>query len=541
MAALLARNASMGAAARTPDSSWSGLASRAVKEEEEQREVPAPLVVDLVSSERPIKQEEKVVAASSAAGGLSAEERPEAKRERPDDALPDDVSAERAIKRKREAEKLLALLPPYALQVAGGRGSSEPKEKYHDAAVRRIADGIGGKGAAASVEARLFLQDLAAENGAEFAHFPITTAEASSLLDSLADKGKTTAVARVAPAMQTLANMGLVQDLNLAMLATRGTTKEAGEKQRATPTPLMVLRHAEAARKAAGHPGGMGDYDAFLENEVVLMKIRESNVQMMASMRGGAFADSHVDFFHSPGTYAEAEREYAAMRLVNHEDKKKRLNVKIQVPLIDVSTGSQVEWAAQFAAERIGTRVMVSNWLSEDRRQHSCLAGKSITRNMEGSVTFCPEKRALESLRDVLHIGTGVKEAALKENKHSGTHLWRHLGGEVTGALQWPPNEADVVGDWATPTGAESSTAPKKAKTKAGTREKHYKPIASAAEQLDIRARYLNAIAAGLKAFGHDKLSHSTGWGDIFPSKPPPSLEAFYGPRLKSLDEPFGS
>jgi hypothetical protein len=251
-----APSSSSGRPMDSPASLWSGLA---VKKEEAEAPGSTPAaVVDLRGAdERPQPVEQRPIQIEGSLAADRGAKRSAAEASSSGAARGDfnDASEEQAAKRDSEAAKLLRLLPAFCLQVAGGRGSSEPPERYEAAAIRRLSGGIGGKGAAATTEARLFLGDLRAARGEGVALFPITTADASSLLDRLVLEGKPTAAGRVACVRGTSTRSRWVSP---SLAGARLTPARRG---RTSPRNSLRPPWSASTARASGSSTGLSDSD----------------------------------------------------------------------------------------------------------------------------------------------------------------------------------------------------------------------------------------------------------------------------------------
>jgi hypothetical protein len=127
--------------------------------------------------------------------------------------------------------------------------------------------------------------------------------------------------------------------------------------------------------------------------------------------------------------------------------------------------------------------------------------------------------------------------AQLREERLTGTHWMRNLGGDVDTYLDWNEKDADILGDWATPVadGPEPAAA-KRQRGKAAaksTRQKFYRANAPQDEQIEVRTRFYMAVAAAIQAFGASNLKWETTWREVIPppAGAPAALRPFYGPR----------
>ena len=426
---------------------------------------------------------------------------------------PESGDDEKRLFRERSAAALVGMLPPYSLKCEGGKGSSMPQAGYVPAATRMVA-GLGGTSAAKSNALRLFLRDWAEWRGEFPPPFPISTADAVACRNSLRDGGQVTAADRVPTALEFAHELGLDVELDVNLFGEHRPRVQASPPMaREAPPPAMVVAIAEAACEGAR-----------TMSPPMAAKARETYLMMLGASRGGGLHDSKV-----------VACEGGVLDLVISEDKLGRKDVGQSIPAIDVRTGEPVDWIDGFADERIGLKFFISGWVKlTGKRGASVLTSQALAREPSGRLAFASKRTALRGgVTEAQTVLTGWTEAELKAANLSGTHLYRHLAGELTTTLQWPEPEGNVVGDWTTATKAEreaeaAAAAPRK-RGRAGTRKRHYAPNATRDEQVRVRTRYVRAIAAGLQHFGVENVTRETTWCDIFPHPPPEGLEWCYG------------
>ena len=167
-----------------------------------------------------------------------------------------------------------------------------------------------------------------------------------------------------------------------------------------------------------------------------------------------------------------------------------------------------------------------------------------------GKTRAASENAALGAIADVARLVAGFTPPQMAERRLSGTHLWRHVGSEITTRVSWPEFEANVVGDWKT-SGGSAEPAKKGKRAKAGvasTVRGTYSPDATADQEVEVRHRYLRLVRAAFKrgrerfpcqdhsvefegrsGSGKDRIARGTTWSDLFPPVPPPALAEFYG------------
>ena len=433
---------------------------------------------------------------------------------------------EEAASRIKEARALLAFLPERALPVAGGMGSSAPASEYDEAAVQMLA-GVCGKSADASRALRLFLSDYWAwlnKNAtsvppfAASVAFPITSADALACRDWLAAAECVTAAGRVAKAMQLCLDLSLPVTFVEKTFAARPTKKVASGQAREPPLPFHVVALAAAACEPSS------DTPAPLA-----AKHKEMYLDMLGGSRGGGFHNSRVASILDTDDPALAPaRDSLVLKLVCSEDKLLRENVEQWVPAVDVRDGSPLGWARQFAEDRLALKFMIADWLPA---KSSIDAATEVKLDGAGALCYASKARALKSFTDAMPSAFGQDMDTLKSQRLTGTHLYRHLAGEVSERLRWTEKQGNILGDWSTASPAQRAAgASAVAKRKRGTvRQRYYAPNATADEQVEARLRFVRALAAGFSRLGVDNVTLSTTWADVFPFPPPPELEAFYG------------
>ena len=481
------------------------------------RPIPGGVVTAAEGSSRPIPSERSVV---NARGGSRKEKDTEtgAPAARPFEGALEEADAER----RKQAELLLPLLPPFCLPVAGGKGSSLPRLQYEEAAIRMLVN-TGGKASDTLKYIRLFITDYREfrQVGAKVSVFPIESADALACRDWLRREGRPHAADRVPLAMKTASELSIpVTFVERSFVERRGAKEKRSQRAREAPPPLFVTRLAAAACEPA--PG---------TSPPLVQKHREMYVDMVGASRGGGFHNSYL-IPPSPGV---ADRPEGAFHLVCREDKLGREDVHQWVPMTDVRSGEPLgPWASEFVAarERGDKGFLISDWADASSKE------KNVTQSLAvamrgGKLVYAPKRRALASFTDAMPSAVGMTLEELRERRLTGTHLYRHLAGEVTEEIEWPEEEANVVGDWTDAkrdeAGGFSDPAPKP-KRRSGTRKRYYAPNASRGKQIRVRTRFFGAIAAGLARFGIANLTDATSWADIFPKPPPAELMPFYGP-----------
>jgi hypothetical protein len=196
-------------------------------------------------------------------------------------------------------------------------------------------------------------------------------------------------------------------------------------------------------------------------------------------------------------------------------------------------TGGPTLWDEEWVNERVGKKFVVSDW--EHGRYAKFEHAAGVKRDGDGGLVYCKARPAIEAMSATVSIVTGIPSDELKAGKLSGMHFVRHLAGELTEHLEWPDEDANVVGDWADqkkePDGSYAAPAAKRPRRQS-TRTKYYAPNASYARQMKVRLRFYAAMAAAFQHYGVDKISRDTTWEDLFPKPPPAALEPFYGPAV---------
>ena len=220
--------------------------------------------------------------------------------------------------------------------------------------------------------------------------------------------------------------------------------------------------------------------------------------------------------------------------LVCHKSKRGQQHVRRFAPALDLATGERPEWADRFVHERDGLEFIVAANVPE---RAGLAKATGLKRDSAGRLVYLGERKSHDALAAALPTATGMDAAELKRRKLSVTHTFRHIGGEVSERLGWPEPEGNIVGEWALPSaGGEGAPPPRRAKIArkaACVRVASYAPDATSDRQLEIRTRYMRAIEAGLRHFGHGNLTFDTTWADIFLSPAPPDLAEFYGAMPK--------
>lgn len=478
--------------------------------------------------ETPRSAAESITAGDAGASRLAPGTVPKASVVLVQPAAPTSGAEEKEAKREHEAKLLLAVLPPRALPVIGGKGSSVPFDAaaYEADAIKFLVD-KGGKSSAKVSGLRLFLEAFAVWRESVHAGapvWPISSTDARSARETFCG---VTAKDRVAPSMLFASECQLPVEYIESVFEVRRLRKEMPEpKARDAAGPLLLYRLSCNARNPPP-----GTPPALVE------KWHELYLDAALATRGGGLHDSKVSSagsMHPPGVPGAIVWES-----VTAEDKLNRANVKQWTPAVDFVTGEAIEWAPAFVEDRAGVAFIVTDWVdglsSAGKKSTSVTAAVDIKR-AEGLPTFCPARRALKGLADAVPSAVGIPPAVLKARKWSGLHALRHVAGEVTYELGWLETEACVIADWtpAAPEARSARAAPPTAgrgarKRKAPTtRVQYYAPNATKVEQIRIRTRYFKAIAAGLRRFGYDNLTVDTTWSDIFPKPPPPEIAHFY-------------
>jgi hypothetical protein len=104
----------------------------------------------------------------------------------------------------------------------------------------------------------------------------------------------------------------------------------------------------------------------------------------------------------------------------------------------------------------------------------------------------------------------------------TGTYVSRHLAPRAA--------QADILGDWATQSGASADPA-KRVAPRRSARDA-YTPNSTLKEQVEARTRFARMMQAAFENFGIDNVVETTTWPELFPNSPPPALAAFYGEQL---------
>ena len=157
-----------------------------------------------------------------------------------------------------------------------------------------------------------------------------------------------------------------------------------------------------------------------------------------------------------------------------------------------------------------------------------------------GALRYCKKARAASQVDLITAAISGRTKAQLKDEKLTGTHWMRNIGGDVTEYLAWSAKDSDILGDWATPQASAGDSAAKQARATAkskakskSTRQKFYRANAPQDEQVEVRTRFYGAVAAAIQAYGIANLTWETTWREIIPpmDKAPLELVPFYGCR----------
>lgn len=154
----------------------------------------------------------------------------------------------------------------------------------------------------------------------------------------------------------------------------------------------------------------------------------------------------------------------------------------------------------------------------------------------DGSFSYCKQKRASSQIDPLTSRISGRTIAQLREERLTGTHWMRNLGGDVATYLAWTERDADILGDWATPVadGPEpAATKRQRGKTPAkSTRRKFYRANAPQDEQIEVRTRFYMAVAAAIQAFGVSNLKWETTWREVIS---PPAEAPGQARRLRDV------
>ena len=440
------------------------------------------------------------------------------------------------------AENLLAFLtaPVYLqwLKLPGVAGSRIPAASTnpHDRAVARLADiSAGGKTGAKNDDLRRCLSDVGRYNDA--AHvvggiFPIAADHAEAVRIWLEGRDTTlppksaepTAAARLSGSLAYARELGFPVDEIPAPMAgfkrvrVQSTT---GDNARAAPPPLLIVQMDTAAR------GGVLGEPATIYAQLMYW-------DLLLQARG---RDIHASEVLAPDVTDKTKPE-GVLHTKNFLDKNDRADVHQWAPLLSMVTGEALPWADDLVARLAGqAKFTFPDWVSAGTGKTGILDATELVLKTDGSLSYCKKKRASSQIDPLTSRISGRTIAQLREEKLTGTHWMRNLGGDVTTYLDWTDKDADILGDWATPVadGPEPAAAKRqrgKAQAKS-TRQKFYRANAPQDEQIEVRTRFYMAVAAAIQAFGAPNLKWETTWREVIPppADAPAALRPFYGPR----------
>ena len=466
-----------------------------------------------------------------------------------DPARPESLADEEHTARVTAAGALLDFLTPEVylkcLKLPGVPGSRIPASSAdpRERAVARLADlATGGKTGTKNDDLRRCLSDVARYNaaaGVVGGLWPIKADHAEAVRIWLEGKdsvlppkaAEPTAAARLSGALAYARDLGLpVEEIPTPMLGNKRvrTQRSIGDKARSAPPPLLIVQMDAAAR------GGVLGAPATIYAQLMYW-------DLMLQARG---RDLHASEVIAPDA-SDPAKPPGVLHTINFLDKNDRADVHQWAPLLSLVDGEPLPWASALVDRLAGKcEFTFPDWVSAGTGKHGVLDAAELLLSTDGSFSYCKKKRAASQITPIVARVSGRTIAELAAENLSGTHWMRNLGGDVTSYLDWPDKDADILGDWATPEPAGAQEPPqKRPRGKApprSTRQKFYRANSPRDEQIEVRTRFYQAVAAAIQAFGISNLTWGTTWRELIPPQAdaPAPLRPFYGPRAGHALQP---
>jgi hypothetical protein len=465
----------------------------------------------------------------------------EATSQKPIDHI-ESLADEERLARVSAAENLLAFLTPEVylqwLKLPGVAGSRIPAASTnpHDRAVARLADiSAGGKTGAKNDDLRRCLSDVARYNAAAQVVggiFPIAADHAEAARIWLEGRDATlppksaepTAAARLSGSLAYARELGFpVDEIPAPMAGVKRVRLQSttGDNARNAPPPLLIVQMDAAAR------GGVLGEPATIYAQLMYW-------DLLLQARG---RDIHASEVLAPDV-TDKTKPVGVLHTKNFLDKNDRADVHQWAPLLSMVTGEALPWADALVARLAGhSKFTFPDWVSAGTGKTGILDATELVLKTDGSFSYCKQKRASSQIDPLTSRISGRTIAQLREERLTGTHWMRNLGGDVATYLAWTERDADILGDWATPVAdGPEPAATKRQRGKApakSTRQKFYRANAPQDEQIEVRTRFYMAVAAAIQAFGVSNLKWETTWREVIPppAEAPAALRPFYGPR----------
>ena len=458
------------------------------------------------------------------------------------------LAEEEQALRLAAASALLEFLTPEVylkwLKLPGGPGSRIPASSADPKAraVARLADlSTGGKTGTKNDDLRRCLSDITRYNsaaGVVGGLWPLKAdhAEAARIWlqgeDPIlpAKAAEPTAAARLLGALAYARELGLpVEEIPTAMAGVKRprVQRTVGDKARGVPPPILIVQLDAAAR------GGVLGDPATIYVQLIYW-------DLLLQARG---RDLHASEVIAPDA-SDPARPVGVLHTLNFLDKNDRADVHQWAPWLSLVDGAPLPWAPALVDRLAGAcEFTFPDWVSAGTGKHGVLDATELVLKGDGSLSYCKKKRAASQITPIVARVAGRTVAELAAENLSGTHWMRNLGGDVSSYLDWPDKDADILGDWATPEPqGPQDPALKRARGKASksTRQKFYRANAPRDEQIEVRTRFYQAVAAAIQAFGIPNLTWETTWRELVPPQAdaPASLLPFYGPRAGHAPTP---
>ena len=412
---------------------------------------------------------------------------------------------------------------------------------------------IGGKTGAAADDARKFLAAMTLAYAPQRV-FPLQTEDLREVIKAWrADpKEPASTAGRVGAACKFLAEVGCraavdASALALPPVALPHTTRAASSAARACPPPKWVVLDETWADIYVESADDAGGFSVYPRDDYIRMNV-------LRRRAGGRGADWWESRFLSAAELAA--QPIAGLKdvsvIVTDQGKMRRKDYLTFLPnhsLIADPEAPSCAWVQPFveAFSHVGFNFIdfkarpdsdgaVARSAAITDRVAYVPKGSSFADSVPGVTVGgwrpCAKKKALEAEAACVAFTTGLAPGRLAEVNLSGTHADRHIAAEVTSLAKWPSRQADITGDWRSPSdGSDASAAASKGKAvaKQSTRESTYSPNASMKDQIEARTRYARMMQTAFKVYGLQNVTWETTWFDLFPDVPPPALEPFYG------------
>ena len=268
--------------------------------------------------------------------------------------------------------------------------------------------------------------------------------------------------------------------------------------------------------------------------------VRHECVRMRLMARGEGYASSRF--------LSVAEKTPASASVINQgsldgvsvivcaEDKGRRKDVLYFLPEMSLVFPGQCSWQGSFAEAYAGLGYMYQDWAKDGPDAATVLGNGAVWAYLADGVTPKPAARtkAFASAAQVAESISGKSAAELQAAGLTGTHVSRHLA-EVVAWAHWGDTakgaaQADVLGDWATQSGASADPA-KHSAARRSARDS-YTPNSTLKEQVEARTRFARMMQAAFENFGTGNVVATTTWPELFPDDPPPALAEFYGEQV---------